>query len=471
MVWNPETNIKGPAGPPGPTGAPGPAGADGPPGPTGATGATGAQGPGGTPGAQGPIGPKGDPGVVGPQGATGEQGNPGPTGPTGSTGSQGPKGDTGNTGPTGSQGPAGQGVPTGGTTGQVLTKTSATDYATNWQTPAATASYPNRIVNGSMQISQEWGSTLLSAQGTYYVADQWIYYYNMVGNGAHTFQRIIGNWTKYGSLHRIRVNIVTPKVTLAAGDAATIRTFIEGVRINDFSWGNGVAAANQAVLRFGWRSPAGTYSVTIVNAANNRSFVAQFTIAAGQANVDTEQTIVIPGDTTGTWPTTEVYSCALHFSIGVGSTFHAPAAGWNAGSYFGLASNSNGAGATGVFELFDVGLYVDHDATGVPPPWEPLTYAEDLAECLRYYNKFNTTVSGVMFLDAYSPAVGTYVIGSLSYLPMRVAPTAIPTWTGFGNVTTAVVETGIEHSNVSLRSTAAGRMYGTLSTLALSARM
>ena len=334
-----------------------------------------------------------------------------------------------------------------------------------------TASHPNRIVNGAMQISQQWGNTLLSSQGTYYVTDQWVYYYNVVGNGAHTFQHIIGNYTKYGSLHRIRVTIVTPKVTLAAGDAATIRTFIEGVRVNDMGWGYGFA--KQVVLRFGWKSPAGTYSVAIVNAANNRSFVAQFTIAAGQANVDTEQTIVIPGDTTGTWLTTAVHSFTVHFCIALGSTFHAPAAGWNAGQYFALASNSNGAGATGVFELFDVGLYVDHLATGLAPPWQPLTYAEDLAECLRYYNEFNFTSAGslVLFLDAYAVSAGVYTIGSLSYLPMRAMPSATPTWGAFGNVTTAVVEPGIDHANVTLRSTGVGRQYGTLATLVLSARM
>ena len=43
-----------------------------------------------------------------------------------------PKGDKGDTG---SQGPAGQGVITGGTTGQVLTKKSGTDYDTEWTTP------------------------------------------------------------------------------------------------------------------------------------------------------------------------------------------------------------------------------------------------------------------------------------------------------------------------------------------------
>jgi hypothetical protein len=56
-------------------------------------------------------------------------------GPPGPAGPQGPKGDTGATGATG---PAGPGVAAGGTTGQVLAKTSATDYATAWTTPPTT---------------------------------------------------------------------------------------------------------------------------------------------------------------------------------------------------------------------------------------------------------------------------------------------------------------------------------------------
>ena len=114
------TDITGPMGA---TGAQGPAGATGAQGPAGATGA---QGPKGDPGTAGAQGPKGDTGATG---AQGPQGNPGATGNTGAQGAQ------GNPGATGAQGPAGPGVVSGGTTGQVLTKTSATDFATNWQTP------------------------------------------------------------------------------------------------------------------------------------------------------------------------------------------------------------------------------------------------------------------------------------------------------------------------------------------------
>lgn len=107
-------------------------GPKGPKGDKGDTGATGPQGP------QGIQGPQGEQGEAGPQGETGEQG---PKGDTGATGPQGPKGDTGATGPagptgeTGPTGPAGApgvGIPTGGTTGQVLSKASGTDYDTEW---------------------------------------------------------------------------------------------------------------------------------------------------------------------------------------------------------------------------------------------------------------------------------------------------------------------------------------------------
>jgi hypothetical protein len=95
-------------------------------------------------GGQGPVGPqvpKGDTGEQGPKGDTGATGATGSQGPKGDTGAQGPKGDTGAQGPQGIQGPTGPagadgvGVPAGGTTGQVLSKASGTDYDTEWTTP------------------------------------------------------------------------------------------------------------------------------------------------------------------------------------------------------------------------------------------------------------------------------------------------------------------------------------------------
>lgn len=126
----------------------GPAGATGPQGNAGAQGATGPQGTAGAAGSAGPAGATGPAGT----GATGPQGT---AGPVGATGPQGPAGtgNTGATGPTGSQGATGavgQGVPTGGTTGQLLAKSSSTNYATQWvNAPAGGASWNIRAITAS----------------------------------------------------------------------------------------------------------------------------------------------------------------------------------------------------------------------------------------------------------------------------------------------------------------------------------
>ena len=108
------------------------------PGQTGATGAAGATGPAGADGSDGLsayqvavandfIGTEAQwlaslVGATGPQGIQGVQGAIGATGPAGADGSD---------------GAAGVGVPAGGTPWQVLAKASATDYDTQWATPAA----------------------------------------------------------------------------------------------------------------------------------------------------------------------------------------------------------------------------------------------------------------------------------------------------------------------------------------------
>jgi hypothetical protein len=103
-----------------------------------------------TPSIRGAQGPKGD------KGDKGDNGAQGPKGDTGATGPQGPKGDTGATGSTGPQGETGPvgapgvGVPTGGTTGQVLSKVSGTDYDTEWTTlnPVVTVSGTTPSITG-----------------------------------------------------------------------------------------------------------------------------------------------------------------------------------------------------------------------------------------------------------------------------------------------------------------------------------
>src|SRR3569833_1102649 len=71
------------------------------------------------------------------------------TGADGDEGPAGPKGDTGDTGPAGAAGAAGPGIVSGGTTGQLLSKDSNSDYDTSWIDPPVTgATAPNGIITG-----------------------------------------------------------------------------------------------------------------------------------------------------------------------------------------------------------------------------------------------------------------------------------------------------------------------------------
>ncbi len=165
----------------------------GPQGPTGATGATGPQGPAatiaagttttGAPGSSASVTNSGTSGAAIfdftiPQGVKGDTGN---TGNTGATGPQGPAATiavgTTTTGAPGSSAsvvnsgtsgaaifdftvPQGAGVAAGGTTGQVLAKTSGSDYATGWVAPSVTGGAARPLLSSGAYLDGITGLVL-----------------------------------------------------------------------------------------------------------------------------------------------------------------------------------------------------------------------------------------------------------------------------------------------------------------------
>ena len=287
------------------------------------------------------------------------------------------------------------------------------------QGQAQTALPRNRIVNPAMQISQENGNTAGTAQ-SYYAADQWNHTHGGP-TGVYTSQRV-QSVTSNGSVNRYRETITTADA--AAASQLYLAQWIEGVRVADFRYGT--ASAKQSILRFGWKSPAGTYSIRLLNGVANRSYIANFTVSAGQANVDTEQTFVIPGDTTGAWLADT--GGGIHLSIAIsGASTAIGVAGWQAGAPLITASNTKGTATVGnIFELFDVGLYLDAGLTGVAPRWEMPDEAQELTACQRYWE----TVAGVLLTTAF--AFGRYA-ATKRITPALSAPT-VTAGTGGGYV-------------------------------------
>jgi hypothetical protein len=272
----------------------------------------------------------------------------------------------------------------------------------------------NRIVNPAMQISQENGSSVVVANGAF-IADQWVLVTGGISiNGALRLATV----TPDGSPSVLNTSLATVKGALAAGDLWGFGTVIEGNRLADFQWGT--AAAKQAVLRFSFLTPvAGTYTVAIRNAATTRSWIGTFTAAA---NTWTKPTFVIPGDVSGTWAKDNTIGLYLNITFASGATLTAPATGWNAGNFVAAPGMTNGAGtAAASFNISDVGLYLDPQATGAAPPWQMPDEAQELAACQRYYLK-----SANQIVDT-----GTAMQSFTLPVPMRVLPTITGGGAGF----------------------------------------
>jgi hypothetical protein len=176
--------------------------------------------------------------------------------------------------------------------------------------------------------------------------------------------------------------MTTPKPSLAVGDYFLLRQSVEGIRVSDFQYGT--ASAKQSVLRFWARGTlAGTYSVSIRNAADDRSFLAPFTITA---NTWTEVSIVVPGDTTGTWTKDTTRGLAVDFCFACGTNLLG-VAGWQSGTKQGMTGITNGVATANTFYIADVGLHLDPTNTGKAPAWVMPDEAQELAACQRYFYK------------------------------------------------------------------------------------
>jgi hypothetical protein len=233
----------------------------------------------------------------------------------------------------------------------------------------------NYILNGAMMVSQENGTTAGTVTG-YYPVDQFSISFS---NAGAVSVAQVASATPGGSPNRLRVTVTTADASVAAGDFCNIIQKIEGLRAADLRLGS--SAAKTVTLRFGVKAPAGTYCIGLRNSASNRSYVAEFTISAGEANTDVVKSVTVALDQSGTWLKDNGIGLEITFNLMVGSTYQTAAGVWTAGSFTASSNQFNFMGTlSNVFELFDVGLY-----DGASPEFQVPDYAAELLACARYF--------------------------------------------------------------------------------------
>jgi len=235
---------------------------------------------------------------------------------------------------------------------------------------------PNLILNPHGTIQQETTTPVSITAAVGYFADQWI------GNGAGSgfvYQCGVttGSVSNFDPCYMF-AKTTTAKASLAAGDVATKGTRIEGYYLRRLLYGS--SAARSSWLRFrASASQAATISVAIRNAANNRSFVTTFNITT----TPTDYSVQIPGDTTGTWVTSNALAAEVSFTFAAGTTWQTSTLNaWQAGNFVAATTQSNQLDTLNrQMNITDVS-WVDSDTL---LPFATVDFQQELARCQRYF--------------------------------------------------------------------------------------
>ena len=284
--------------------------------------------------------------------------------------------------------------------------------------PNSSFMFRNKIINGGMQIDQRnAGSSVTPASGGYTV-DRWVY--EATQSSKVACQQVSTAPTRFVNSLKLTSQSA---YTVAAGDVFQIVQRIEGSAISELAWGT--ASASTVTLSFkAYSSLTGTFGGFLRNSASDRYYV--FTYSIPVANTWTDISITIPGDTTGTWLTTNGYGLGVAWSLGCGSTYQTTAGSWGSG---------NNRGATGQVDLVATNgatLYitaVQLEEGTVATPFEHRPIGMELSLAQRYFFKGNSSVG-----PEYLTHGGNIPFTSRTSFPVTMNHSPDMTNLGFTNV-------------------------------------
>jgi hypothetical protein len=300
----------------------------------------------------------------------------------------------------------------------------------------AAIGFRNRIINGGMVIDQRNAGASVTQTSSYpYTLDRW-------QCGGSVSSKFTVQQSSTAPTGFVNSSLITSSsaYTVGAGENFVFFQNIEGYNTADLMWGT--ANAQTVTLSFWVRSSlTGTFGGSIQNSATNRSYPFTYTIST--ANTWELETITIPGDTSGTWLTTNGCGIIVRYGLGVGSTGSGTAGAWAGANYL-SATGAVSVVGTNAATWYVTGVQLEKATTA--SSFDFRSYGTELALCQRYYWK--TPASTTYAVPSNNATVTNgYFFGQSFSLPvqMRAAPTGTKFGTfGVGNCgQPAVVETDV----------------------------
>jgi len=315
------------------------------------------------------------------------------------------------------------------TNATITTSSTGLTFSDSSTQTAAASPYvlKNRIINGDMRIDQRNAGASVTPTSNQYTLDRW--QASLSQTGKFSVQQNAGSVTPpAGFTNYLGCTSLSP-YTVLSGDLFIMRQHIEGYNTSDLAWGT--ANAKTVTLSFWVRSSlTGTFG-GVIQEGNAASRTYPFTYTISSANTWTQISVTIPGDTSGTWNTTNGISIDVTFSLGCGSTLLGTSGAWAGAAYYGATGQTNIVSTNGAtWYITGVQLEIGTSAT----PFERRLYNQELANCQRYYAKSwdtNTavgTAAGAQgTIDIVIPVTGTGAYRTTVFWPveMRADPTVV----------------------------------------------
>lgn len=296
----------------------------------------------------------------------------------------------------------------------------------------------NLLINGDFRFSQRGGNFNSPASGTYNL-DRMLY--SKVGPMAHNILQDtdVPTLAQSGFVFQnsLRMNLVTPDDSIAAGDFTHISQVVEGYNFAKI-------AQKPFTLSF-WVKAAvtGIYCVSFGNSGSDRSYVTEYTV--NSSNTWEYKTITVSSSpVAGTWNYTNGIGLRVRWVLSCGSTFATTANTWQTGNFF-ATSNQVNATATGATDFRITGIMINEGSEALPFSLAGISHTNELMLCQRYYTTSGSAISPA--ISGFAPAASaliyyttfSYNSGNVasSVFPFPIEMRTSPTVTTLNNVGTA----------------------------------
>jgi len=263
----------------------------------------------------------------------------------------------------------------------------------------------NLIINGAMQVAQRGTSSTSVTSTGYHSCDRFKFVYTDAG----TWTVSQSTDAPDGFANSFKVECTTAKGTLASDSRLLIIHHFEGQNLQQLK--KGTSYAESLTLSFYVRTnKTGTYQVNLEDNDNIRIIGTTYTVSS--VNTWQKVTATFVGDTSGVLDNDNGDSFAIHFPLvaGTDNSSGAVPTSWEAKS-----NTDRGAGLTvnladatsNYWQITGVQLEVGEQAT----PFEHRSFADELKQCERYYEKTYEYGTAPGTSEAYDTNIGMRING------------------------------------------------------------